>query len=405
MDNGALSLISGLVEGFGQSQQQKRQREQEKEARAIQKEMMRLKLEDAKRESAKQSMQQKILDAILAGQGGAPTPMGPSFNEDQVTGLPTTEQAPSVVDDVVNTQMGGGLWENPGFLASSKMAGFDLTPIASLLERQGHNSALERQGNERIGISKEGLGVRKQAEERAQNEYRRGFTEGHYVDRMLPDGTTEQVWMPKYAGDRPSIPKTIRASEKPIPPKDLPNYRNNEGAIPQTGTTPKEAMEQGFKPVGPTQTSQAISASGALDILGEIRNAMNGVFPKSEPWWMRMVSGPQRWMSGATQTNPDAAKFMKLSKGALGTMIRALGEKGALSDGDVSRAVALLPKLTDKADVAWNAMATIEKILAKGKQRNLGEGVPTPTTVEEFNALPSGTVYTDPDDGKQYRKP
>ena len=29
----------------------------------------------------------------------------------------------------------------------------------------------------------------------------------------------------------------------------------------------------------------------------------------------------------------------------------------------------------------------------------------TPTTQEDFDAMPSGTVYTDPDDGKQYRKP
>ena len=34
-----------------------------------------------------------------------------------------------------------------------------------------------------------------------------------------------------------------------------------------------------------------------------------------------------------------------------------------------------------------------------------GSGVARPTTTAEYDALPSGTVFIDPDDGKQYRKP
>lgn len=35
----------------------------------------------------------------------------------------------------------------------------------------------------------------------------------------------------------------------------------------------------------------------------------------------------------------------------------------------------------------------------------MGKVLPTPQTQEEFDSLPSGTVYIDPDDGKRYRKP
>ena len=42
--------------------------------------------------------------------------------------------------------------------------------------------------------------------------------------------------------------------------------------------------------------------------------------------------------------------------------------------------------------------------LAWAKGPGGGGGIPTPQTEEEFNALPSGTIYIDPDDGKQYRK-
>ena len=31
--------------------------------------------------------------------------------------------------------------------------------------------------------------------------------------------------------------------------------------------------------------------------------------------------------------------------------------------------------------------------------------IPSPNTADEYNALPSGTIYIDPDDGKKYRKP
>jgi hypothetical protein len=34
-----------------------------------------------------------------------------------------------------------------------------------------------------------------------------------------------------------------------------------------------------------------------------------------------------------------------------------------------------------------------------------GDAIPTPETQEEFDALPSGSVYIDPDDGHRYRKP
>lgn len=54
------------------------------------------------------------------------------------------------------------------------------------------------------------------------------------------------------------------------------------------------------------------------------------------------------------------------------------------------------------------------EVLAERKQAfstDFGDGpqpessLPTPQTEEDYNALPSGTVYIDPDDGKQYRKP
>jgi hypothetical protein len=42
---------------------------------------------------------------------------------------------------------------------------------------------------------------------------------------------------------------------------------------------------------------------------------------------------------------------------------------------------------------------------AAGTAQASGAGIPTPQTEADYNQLPSGAVYIDPDDGRQYRKP
>ena len=67
--------------------------------------------------------------------------------------------------------------------------------------------------------------------------------------------------------------------------------------------------------------------------------------------------------------NPSVAAYDSGAKGSLGTIIKALGDTGALSEGDQQRALALLPNTTDSAEAAQQKYQQLIKILqAAGAQ-------------------------------------
>jgi hypothetical protein len=50
--------------------------------------------------------------------------------------------------------------------------------------------------------------------------------------------------------------------------------------------------------------------------------------------------------------NPSVSAYDSGAAGSLGTIIKALGDTGALSEGDQKRALELLPKTTDSQEAA-----------------------------------------------------
>ena len=63
------------------------------------------------------------------------------------------------------------------------------------------------------------------------------------------------------------------------------------------------------------------------------------------------VTGILNTLTGGSY-NPSVAAYDSGSAGALGTIIKALGDTGALSEGDQKRALNLLPKTTDSEAAA-----------------------------------------------------
>ncbi|KQS79029.1 hypothetical protein ASG25_10610 [Rhizobium sp. Leaf384] len=63
------------------------------------------------------------------------------------------------------------------------------------------------------------------------------------------------------------------------------------------------------------------------------------------------------------------------------------------------------PKPSDQPNVQTNPPRTADEATGMPPSRQDNSAVARPTTDEEFNALPPGSLYIDPDDGKQYRKP
>lgn len=141
----------------------------------------------------------------------------------------------------------------------------------------------------------------------------------------------------------------------------LPTSRTAAGQVDLAAR--KAAAVAGVK----KETDPAIAgAFGVLDILEEL----SGRILKNEGLTKRIVSAPGMTYEAMAQENPDIALYESISKGSLATVIRAMGERGALTEGDQQRALNLIPKvfpIPDRKDVASAKIGQIRKILQKAQ--------------------------------------
>lgn len=136
----------------------------------------------------------------------------------------------------------------------------------------------------------------------------------------------------------------------------------------QTELSPKQSA---------LETTQA-AGSGAQAVLQQTRDMIKGI-GLAKTALERATRGPELMLGATTQTNPDAALFKGFVEGTIGPLIRALGEKGALSEGDTKRALKLVPSLLDTEPIALQKVQQIEDIInaagGKGKPSlGLGKG-------------------------------
>ena len=152
---------------------------------------------------------------------------------------------------------------------------------------------------------------------------------------------------------------------------DLPLSRTDAEAFGvKFGTTPRQA--QGLLAQSPATREAIGSLKGALAIVDDIAkysakvNTAQGVVGRTYRGFMNSV--------GALIQSNDDAVLLQSKSGTLSLLIRALGEKGTLAEGDVARGLALIPNLWDKDSIA---KAKIEDL--RGLFKNIGESkVPTP---------------------------
>ena len=99
-------------------------------------------------------------------------------------------------------------------------------------------------------------------------------------------------------------------------------------------------------------------------------------------------------ISGKRLSNSQRSDFLDRTN-------RLFGEQASTQQKNIDRYSRLAEKKgIDPEDV----IMPIGIPLSAGKA-NVEPEYPTPATEAEYNALPSGTIYIDPDDGKQYKKP
>lgn len=364
MDAGLISMLAGLMKGKSAKAQFERQQALEEPVNKMKQDLIRLQLQKEKTALEETKIKSNLMNVFLNRytQQQATQPAAPadaSFNgavEDAKSGKK------GVADKMVDM--------DPMFAAIMKsVSGIDFLGAGRLNAQLDSNDRLTRQGDERIGISRDMLGERRRANDLRENEIK-------YMPITVPGKGTFNVQVPKFGGTGgPSLNIQTSPADKQeaIPQAELPLWVNTKTLeTPPVGMTPIEAQDAGYKRVTTGQKDVVNSMGSVSKIIDQIRGLMDSVYPKTENFSERITGGVSRYVGAKTQTNTEAAKLQKLLKGTLAPIIRSLGEKGALSDGDVKRAIELFPALTDDADVAWGAIEQIQNILDGAKDQALG---------------------------------
>lgn len=196
---------------------------------------------------------------------------------------------------------------------------------------------------------------------------------------------------------------TINIGDKlaePIPISSIGNVRTPDGKPVPIGTTFAQAREMGAEVYSSDEQTRERQADAALGVLGELEELAlgpGGAFADIDPGFMnRAAAAVMHGLDLLTQNDPAASRYEDLSKSTLAPFIKMLGESGALAEGDVSRALGLLPRsfpLPDTKKVAQEKFRALREIVTRGI-RNLNTSTTTPETLPP---LPPGFTLDQPE--------
>lgn len=193
--------------------------------------------------------------------------------------------------------------------------------------------------------------------------------------------TDEEVF--KLAGGGTTINIGDKLNE-PIPITQLDSIRLPNGSTPPIGTTFQQAREAGATVLSVDEQKRNQQADQALGILGQLETLAvgpEGVFNQVMPGIAnRVASAITFGFDMLEQKDPRASQFADLSEATVAPFIKFLGESGALAQGDVDRALGLLPRvfpLPDTKEVATEKLAALRQIIERGVRKlNAGPSIP-----------------------------
>lgn len=396
-----LNLMSGFMKGRSNRIKADRELEQLKEQTRAKVSAEKVALEKEKRALLQDQQKQKLMDMLLqnlqSAQGEAETPvqdqttpMGSSFPKqegpsllDELSRGQVEQELPNLppMNQMVNTpqapQAGASpiAGMDPMTMALMKEAtGVDLIGAGGLAQRRQAEQRLASQGDERIRQGQAGLDIREKT-------FARGFDEWVPVKVTLPGQGEVTMMMPKYAAggtpgavsDGGSIQTKPGINDMPIDEQNLPLWRKKGTLEPApVGMTPNDAEKQGYVRVTSSQLDAVQGFSQIGNILGQVENLMVKVYPKDEDAVGRITGGSKRLFNSISQNDPNVSTLMGLIGGTLSLTIRSMGEKGALSDGDVKRAIKLYPSITDSGKVAWQKINQLKMLIKQAKESKIG---------------------------------
>ena len=183
-----------------------------------------------------------------------------------------------------------------------------------------------------------------------------------------PSGAERVIQYDKLRGFRPggiqAIPTAPGTMEMPIKTTELPLWVHPQSLeSPPPGMSPAAAEKAGFRKVSTEAKNRIDAAKGMMEVVAKLGELMKQVFPPSGGLRERMTGAPSRLFGAQTQYDPIAAQLQSFINGTVAPLIRSFGEKGNLSETDVKRAINLMPKITDSADVAWGKFNNIVELM------------------------------------------
>lgn len=138
------------------------------------------------------------------------------------------------------------------------------------------------------------------------------------------------------------------------------------------GTT--VAGARGKHPLTTVGEGQKVALEGTGAILSKLETLADKVFIAKSPL-ERFMKAPKTAAGLVTQSDSDVVLFNTLKEGILANIVRTFGERGTLTEGDIGRARALLPKIwpiPDTREVALGKLKQLRDLIAEIEQRNTG---------------------------------
>jgi hypothetical protein len=191
---------------------------------------------------------------------------------------------------------------------------------------------------------------------------------------FTPDSVAKFQTTGNYA-DLVPVPKSPLVSvntAQPMSVSDLMKFRDPQGNPPPVGATVEDLKSGGFKMASTAEQTQYTGTKGALSFLDELEalafDPQDPVFTEFSGVTGRTQAGIQNARDLAAQ-NPNRKNLVlynDLAQGGLSIIVRALGEKGTLAEGDVKRIRNVLPKaapLPDSPQIAREKMKTLRGII------------------------------------------
>lgn len=173
----------------------------------------------------------------------------------------------------------------------------------------------------------------------------------------------------------------------PLSPNDLNRMRLPNGEPLPLGTTLQQAIQLNARVVSEGEQKRLAEADASLAVIGELERLAvgpEGIFTDVDQGLLEQGAAALTFaFQDLTRGDPRVSRFNDLRGAVVGPLIRSFGESGALSDGDVRRAMGLLPstgslnvfnpRFADSEEQAREKFNTLRRLIEKGV-RNLREG-------------------------------